>query len=107
MFKTTCCLPIGVEIVISVAWSRPADGVAVTIRDSGPGIPPTELERVFEPLYRGETPRNRESGGSGLGLTIARRIFQAHGGELTVSNHPNGRAVATGWLPAGRVGAVY
>ncbi|MCD1260419.1 HAMP domain-containing histidine kinase [Paenibacillus athensensis] len=88
--------------VIHVSWSRSAAGAEVVIRDSGTGIPEAERERVFEPLYRGEASRNRESGGSGLGLTIARRIFQAHGGHLSIANHPEGGAVVTGWLPMQR-----
>jgi signal transduction histidine kinase len=64
------------------------DGAQLTIRvrDEGPGIPPDEMERVFEPFYRVESSRNRDSGGTGLGLTIARDIAQAHGGTLTLHN---------------------
>ena len=58
------------------------------MRDEGPGIPEDELERVFEPFYRLEDSRNRETGGSGLGLTIARNIARAHGGELKLRNRP-------------------
>ena len=64
------------------------DGAELTIRvrDEGPGIPADELERVFEPFYRVESSRNRDSGGTGLGLTIARDIAQAHGATLTLHN---------------------
>ena len=65
------------------------------VRDQGPGIPPAELERVFEPFYRVDSSRNRDSGGTGLGLTIARDIAQAHGGSLTVANLPGGGLEAT------------
>lgn len=85
--------------VINVECSTTVEHVTVTIRDTGPGISENDLERVFEPLYRGESSRNRESGGTGLGLTIARRIFRAHGGDLTVGNHPHGGALVTGWIP--------
>jgi signal transduction histidine kinase len=80
------------------------DGPALTIRvrDAGPGIPPAELERVFEPFYRLESSRNRDSGGSGLGLSIARDIAQAHGGTLTLCNMPAGGLEATLTLPRGR-----
>ncbi|HEY4213790.1 MAG TPA: ATP-binding protein [Steroidobacteraceae bacterium] len=66
------------------------DGASVAIRvvDSGPGIPPEELERVFEPFYRVESSRNRDTGGTGLGLSIARDIAQAHGGSLSLTNLP-------------------
>ena len=55
---------------------------------TGPGIPPAELERVFEPFYRGEPSRNRETGGVGLGLPIARNILRAHGGDVALANRP-------------------
>jgi signal transduction histidine kinase len=48
------------------------------------------LERVFEPFYRLESSRSRDTGGTGLGLSIARNIARAHGGELTLRNHPQG-----------------
>jgi signal transduction histidine kinase len=66
------------------------DGPAlvVRVRDDGPGIPEAELERVFEPFYRLESSRNRDTGGSGLGLSIARDVVQAHGGSLVLANLP-------------------
>jgi signal transduction histidine kinase len=87
---------------ICIGCSFTPDRTTVTIRDSGPGIAISDLERVFEPLYRGESSRNRESGGTGLGLTIAKRIFRAHGGDLTAGNHPEGGAMVTGWIPRKR-----
>ena len=60
------------------------------IDDAGPGIAPDQLIRIFEPFARGESSRNRASGGSGLGLTIARAIAQAHGGTVTVENRVGG-----------------
>ncbi len=65
-----------------------ASAVVIRIEDDGPGIPATELERVFEPFYRVESSRNRDSGGTGLGLSIARDIAQAHGGALILDNLP-------------------
>jgi signal transduction histidine kinase len=78
-----------------------ADGEQLTIRvrDSGPGIPAEELERVFEPFHRLESSRNRASGGTGLGLTIARDVAQAHGGTLTLQNLPGGGLEALLVLP--------
>ncbi|MDQ3493727.1 MAG: HAMP domain-containing histidine kinase [Chloroflexota bacterium] len=72
-----------------------------SVRDTGPGIPPRDLPHLFTPLYRGESSRNRQTGGAGLGLTIARRILVAHGGNLTAANAPTGGAVFTGTLPRG------
>jgi len=57
-------------------------GAEIRIADSGPGIPPEELERVLQPFYRIEGSRNRETGGTGLGLAIARTIAESHGGAL-------------------------
>jgi signal transduction histidine kinase len=67
-----------------------ATTIEVTIDDDGPGIPETELPRVFQPFYRVEESRNRDTGGTGLGLAIAQSIVQAHGGELTLANRPGG-----------------
>ena len=77
-----------------------SDDTAATfaVLDSGPGIPAGELPHLFSPLYRGETSRNRGTGGAGLGLTIAHRILRAHGGDLTAANHADG-AVFTATLP--------
>ena len=69
------------------------------VRDYGPGIPTTELEKVFEPFYRLESSRSRDTGGTGLGLGIARNIARAHGGELTLRNHPQGGLEAVLELP--------
>ncbi len=71
----------------------------IRIRDGGPGIPVGELARVFDPFYRVETSRSRESGGTGLGLTIARNIAEQHGGTITLANHPDGGLEVTLVLP--------
>ena len=60
---------------------------------------PAELDRVFEPFHRLEASRNRETGGTGLGLPIARNILRAHGGDVTLSNRPMGGLRATVTLP--------
>ncbi len=78
-----------------------SDGmVTVEIEDEGPGIPPEQLDLVFEPFHRGEPSRNRETGGVGLGLPIARNILRAHGGDITIANRPGGGLKATVRLPA-------
>jgi signal transduction histidine kinase len=84
---------------VHVACRRVAEGVTFTIADTGPGIPAVDLPHIFSPLYRGEGSRNRQTGGAGLGLTIARRIILAHGGELTAANRPDGGATFSGTLP--------
>jgi signal transduction histidine kinase len=76
-----------------------AQEVVVRVRDRGPGIPAGELERVFEPFYRGETSRSRETGGTGLGLGIARNIARAHGGDIVLRNLPGGGLEVVVTLP--------
>ena len=84
----------------SVRLIPPTAGNAlIEVEDDGPGIPPGELERVFEPFYRGEPSRNRETGGVGLGLPIARNILRAHGGDVVLANRPLGGVKATMTLP--------
>jgi signal transduction histidine kinase len=58
-----------------------------------------DLPHLFTPLYRSEPSRNRQTGGAGLGLTIARRILRAHGGDLEAANGEAGGAIFTGTLP--------
>jgi signal transduction histidine kinase len=78
-----------------VTVEREAGASRVRIRDEGPGIPPDQLAQVFEPFYRLETSRSRSSGGTGLGLTIARNIAEQHGASLSLANHPGGGLEAT------------
>ena len=64
------------------------DRLTIRILDAGPGIPEAELAQAFEPFFRGEASRSRETGGTGLGLGIARNIARAHGGDLVLRNRP-------------------
>jgi phosphate transport system regulatory protein PhoU len=64
------------------------DGVAITVKDEGVGIPRAELERVFERFYRVDRARSRETGGTGLGLAIVRHVAQNHGGRVLVESKP-------------------
>jgi signal transduction histidine kinase len=84
---------------IGVGWHQEGDRIVFTVADTGPGIAPQDLPHLFEPLYRGESSRNRQTGGAGLGLAIARRALRAHGGDLVAANRPGGGAEFTGWLP--------
>jgi signal transduction histidine kinase len=74
-------------------------GVEITIDDDGPGIPEPELTRVFQPFYRVEGSRSRETGGIGLGLAIALSVVEGQGGTLTLSNRPEGGLRASIRLP--------
>jgi len=73
--------------------------IEITIDDEGPGIPVPELTRVFQPFYRVEGSRSRETGGIGLGLAIALSVVQGQGGELILSNRPEGGLRACIRLP--------
>ncbi|MGF7148656.1 signal transduction histidine kinase [Sphingomonas zeicaulis] len=85
---------------VEVALDRAEDGVVIEIADRGPGIPEGAIERMFEPFTRLEGSRSRETGGAGLGLTLARAIATGHGGSLTLANRPEGGLVARLWVPA-------
>ena len=83
-----------------VTLSETRAGVEVTVEDEGPGIPDGELEQVFAPFYRLEHSRNRETGGTGLGLAVARSAIRAHGGDIRLANRPSGGLRAAITLPA-------
>ncbi|MES2015142.1 MAG: ATP-binding protein [Pseudomonadota bacterium] len=83
----------------SVTVESVSGAARIRIRDQGPGIASSELARVFEPFYRIETSRSRESGGTGLGLTIALNIAEQHGGSIALANHPDGGLEVTMVLP--------
>lgn len=71
---------------ISLATSLVPDGVKVEVTDTGEGITPEDLPRVFDQFFRGERSRSRETGGAGLGLAIAKRIIEAHHGQIWVES---------------------
>ena len=93
----------------ALAYGRRADitlrdeggALNIAISDDGPGIPEGDIEKVFEPFYRVEGSRNRNTGGSGLGLSIARNIAQAHGGSVRLRNLARGGLEATLRIPRG------
>ena len=89
--------PAGGEIVLKLG--RQDKFVSLRVADSGPGVPESALEHVFERFYRADKARSRGEGGTGLGLAIARQLVLAHGGELSVRNRPEGGAEFTLDLP--------
>jgi signal transduction histidine kinase len=76
------------------------EGLAIEVVDRGVGIASADLLRVFTPFYRADRSRTRATGGLGLGLTLAKRIVDAHGGRLELASVPNEGTRARVWLPA-------
>lgn len=70
----------------AIAISQEDGSLRIAVEDEGPGLPNAELEKVFEPFYRIESSRSRETGGVGLGLAIVRQIVQGHGGNVVLEN---------------------
>lgn len=73
--------------------------IQITVDDDGPGIPPARREEVFKPFFRVDSSRNQETGGAGLGLTIARDVARSHGGDITLADSPQGGLRAIIRLP--------
>lgn len=86
--------------VIRIRAKSDGEWVHVDVLDSGPGVEPEQLPRLFERFYRGEHSRNRASGGAGLGLAICRSIALAHGGTLSADHSPLGGVWLTLRIPA-------
>jgi len=76
--------------------------LTISIRDRGPGVPPADLERIFEPFYRVAESRDRDSGGEGIGLAITAQVMKAHGGSATAANRASGGFEVRLKLAAGR-----
>jgi two-component system osmolarity sensor histidine kinase EnvZ len=75
---------------IAIAAARNGSVLEITVDDNGPGIPEAQREDVFRPFFRMDESRNAETGGTGLGLTIARDIVHGHGGTLSLGDSPSG-----------------
>lgn len=84
---------------IVIQSRRDNDVIEILVDDDGPGIPPEEREEVFQPFYRLDSSRNLETGGTGLGLTIAKDVIRSHGGELRLEESPEGGVRARLRLP--------
>ncbi|HYD95786.1 MAG TPA: ATP-binding protein [Noviherbaspirillum sp.] len=82
-----------------ISVGREGAQAMIHVRDGGPGIPESEMKNVFEPFFRLEGSRSRDTGGTGLGLTIARNIVEQHGGSISLRNLPAGGLEVTLALP--------
>ncbi|MEX5270151.1 sensor histidine kinase [Kocuria sabuli] len=82
--------PPGGDVVLGAAPHAP-EGVVLRVTDTGEGMAAEQLTHVFERFYRGDTARDREHGGSGIGLTISRALVEAHGGTLDAASAGPGR----------------
>ena len=85
--------------VARLTLARTGDLVTILIDDDGPGIAPEMAEQVFQPFFRLEGSRNRDTGGVGLGLSVARTIIRGHGGDIALTNRPEGGLRVTVTLP--------
>jgi len=85
---------------IMVAAEQQASGVKISVSDTGEGIPPEDLPNIFERFYRVDKSRTRASGGSGLGLTITKRLVEAHGGTIEVQSEAGRGSCFSFTLPA-------
>lgn len=85
---------------IRISAQRDGDQVVVVVRDEGIGIAAADRDRVFEPFFRGDASRSRATGGTGLGLTLVRRIVEAHHGTVTLESAPGEGTTVRLRLPA-------
>jgi len=73
---------------VELSTSTSGDTIVVRVSDDGPGIPESDLDNIFEPFFRVDRSRSKSTGGYGLGLSICKRIMEAHGGAITVERNP-------------------
>jgi two-component system phosphate regulon sensor histidine kinase PhoR len=100
LHNATNYAPEGTEIVLASA--RRDHRIVLSVADSGPGIPETDLPRIFERFYRVDKARSRNTrdpGGTGLGLAIVKHLVGLHGGKVAVTNRPEGGAIFTLEIP--------
>jgi signal transduction histidine kinase len=90
----------------SLVESEEQAWTTVTVRDTGSGIPPEKVALIWDAFVQGDDSRTRTHGGSGLGLTISRRLTRLMGGEITVTSEPGKGSAFTVWLPAAATDSV-
>lgn len=90
----------GPQADVEVRLTRQAGEIVITVADRGPGVPEEDLKRLFEPFYRVDPSRDHKQTGYGLGLAIAARIIERHGGRVEARNRPGGGLAVNFRLPA-------
>ena len=90
---------------VEVSLKAEASETRITVCDRGPGVPPEDVQRIFEPFYRTAVARERTSGGTGLGLAITRRAVLSHGGKVSASNRDGGGLCVEITIPASQPNA--
>ena len=88
----------GTAVEVEITRHRDSNQLVVTVSDRGPGVPEAELQAIFEPFFRSET--RAKTAGFGLGLAIARRAIETHGGTIRADNRPSGGLKIEIVLPA-------
>ncbi len=88
-----------VEIALSLKTGNDQTNAIITVRDYGPGVPDNQLNNLFRPFYRVDDSRNRQSGGTGIGLAITEKAVRLHGGTVTASNAADGGLIVEIDLP--------
>jgi len=89
-----------VRVCAEAVSHRDGAFVRITVEDRGPGIAPGDLPHIFDPFYRGEAVRNSQIPGVGLGLSLVKRIIEAHHGTIEVKSSESGGAAFILYLPA-------
>ena len=96
----------GGNIVVQVLRQDATQGIEMNVIDTGSGIPDEDIDQVFEQFYRVDSSRTRTTGGAGLGLTIVKRLVEAHGGEIRIESKINAGSTFTVSLPGSMTNAV-
>ena len=89
--------PESTEIIVETGYKE--DSLYVSVKDSGPGIPPDEQNKIFERFFKGDPSRNENKRGSGLGLSIVKEFVHAHDGQITVESNPGDGCLFTFSIP--------
>lgn len=91
--------PDNEPVLLSITCDNPDKFACVTISDRGPGVPQEQLEKIFNPFYRVDPSREKKTGGYGLGLSIAEKAIQRHGGRIVAANRDGGGLMVCIYLP--------